>query len=51
MRQVASSKASATLQEQAHVPLLNSKTYQSTDKSHMAKLSVTKSLTKKKKNA
>jgi hypothetical protein len=48
---VDSSKASTKFQAPTHVSLLNSKTYQRTDKSHMAKLSVTKSLTKKKKNA
>jgi hypothetical protein len=35
MRQISSSKASATFQEQIHVSLLSSKTYQKTEKSHM----------------
>jgi hypothetical protein len=47
MRPVASSRASMTSQEQTHVSVLNSKTYQRTDTSYMAKLHVTKSLTKK----
>jgi hypothetical protein len=39
------------IKDTTHVYFLNSRTYQRTDKSHMAKLSVTMSLTKKKNNA
>jgi hypothetical protein len=48
MRQADSSTVSATFKAPTHVSLLNSRTYQRTDKSHMAKLSMTIRLTKKK---
>jgi hypothetical protein len=50
MRRADSSKVSATFQAPTHVFLLNSRTHQMTDKSHMKELSLTASLTKHKNN-
>jgi hypothetical protein len=50
MRRADCSKVSVTFKAPTRVYLLNSRTYQRTDKSHMAKLSVTVSLTKKKRS-
>jgi hypothetical protein len=47
MRQAPFSKSSTTFHEQTHVSLWNSKTYQKTEISHMAKLFVTTNLTKR----
>jgi hypothetical protein len=50
MKLAHSSKASVTFKAPTHVSSLNSRTYPRTYKSHMAKLSATIRLTKKKKN-
>jgi hypothetical protein len=51
MRQAAFSKAFTTFRAQTHVSLWNLKTYQKIGKSQMLFFFVTKSLTKKRKNA